>query len=93
MTDDREHVKVLARLHRIEGQIRGISKMVEDSRLCEDVLAQTSSAIAALRGVEDIVLSEHLRSSFQSVLEGDGNGKAEAIRHAIDVVSKFRRRD
>jgi DNA-binding FrmR family transcriptional regulator len=52
---DKIRDKSLTRLRRIEGQIRGIQKMIEDDRYCVDILTQTSAVAAALRGVEEIV--------------------------------------
>ena len=50
---------VLKRLQRIEGQVRGLSRMVEDDRYCIDIVTQLSAVRAALRGAEDEVLRDH----------------------------------
>ena len=53
------HVGQLQRLRKIEGQVRGIARMVEDERYCVDILTQLRAARAALRRVEDSVLAHH----------------------------------
>lgn len=52
--------QVLNRLRRIEGQIRGLQKMVEQDTYCVDVITQTSAVKKALSGVEDVLLESHL---------------------------------
>lgn len=59
MKDDTKK-QVLNRLRRIEGQVRGLQKMVEESAYCVDIITQTSAAKRALSGVEDQLLESHL---------------------------------
>lgn len=54
--------EILTRLHRAEGQVRGIAAMVEQDRYCVDVLTQLSAASSALRSVAVLLLEEHLRA-------------------------------
>ena len=69
----------LARLKRIEGQVRGIQKMVEDDRYCADVLIQISAVHEALRGVGREVMRNHLRYCATAAMKG-----TEAGAHAMD---------
>ncbi len=70
---------VLTRLRRIEGQVRGLQKMVEDERYCADVLMQVSSAQEALRGVSRSLLHNHLKHcATEAIVSGDPE-KAEAM--------------
>jgi DNA-binding FrmR family transcriptional regulator len=63
---------VLTRLRRIEGQMRGLQKMVEDERYCADVLIQVSSVQEALRGVARALLHNHLKHcATQAIRSGD----------------------
>ncbi len=63
---------VLTRLRRIEGQIRGLQKMVEEERYCADVLTQISSVQEALRGVGRAMLHNHLRHcATEAIRSGD----------------------
>ena len=83
--------KALARLRRIEGQIRGIHRMVEDDRYCVEVLTQTSAVIAALHGVEDLILENHLDTCVADAMRsGDSDLGSEKISEVMAVVSKFR---
>jgi len=80
------------RLRRIEGQIRGIEKMVTEGRYCVDVLTQTSAAISALHGVEDLVLGTHLsRCVAEAIRSEDGEAKQEKIDELLMIVGKIRK--
>lgn len=63
--------KVLNRLSRIEGQVRGISRMVEDDRYCVDLLTQLQAVRAALTRVESEVLKDHLDHCVMEAMTGD----------------------
>lgn len=63
--------KVLNRLSRIEGQVRGISRMVEDDRYCVDLLTQLQAVRAALTRVESEVLKDHLDHCVMQAMTGD----------------------
>ena len=60
----------LKRLARIEGQVRGIGRMVEDDRYCIDVVRQVQAIKAALGGLEKIVLDDHLGTCVEDALSG-----------------------
>jgi DNA-binding FrmR family transcriptional regulator len=63
--------KVINRLNRIEGQVRGIVRMVEDDRYCVDVLTQLQAVRAALTRVESEVLRDHLDHCVMGAMTGD----------------------
>ncbi len=63
--------KVINRLNRIEGQVRGIVRMVEDDRYCVDVLTQIQAVRAALNRVENEVLRDHLDHCVMGAMTGD----------------------
>ena len=63
--------KVLNRLNRIEGQVRGIARMVEDDRYCVDLLTQLRAVRAALHRVETEVLRDHLDHCVMGAMTGD----------------------
>lgn len=69
----------LTRLRRIEGQVRGLQKMVDEDRYCADILTQISSVQEALRGVGRELLRNHLRHCVTDTLTNAGPGSAEAI--------------
>jgi len=70
---------ILKRLKRIEGQVRGLQKMIEDERYCIDVLTQVSATTAALDGVALGVLEDHVR---HCVREG-GDEKVDELMAAL----------
>jgi DNA-binding FrmR family transcriptional regulator len=69
----------LTRLRRIEGQIRGLQKMVEEDRYCADILTQISSVQEALRGVGRELLRNHLRHCVSDTLAKGDSRSAEAM--------------
>lgn len=68
--------KVIHRLNRIEGQIRGLRKMVEDDVYCVDIITQTSAVKRALSGVEDQLLSNHLSTCVVGQIKKGQQDKA-----------------
>ena len=74
------------RLHRIEGQVRGIERMVEDDRYCIDILTQIAATRAALDGVALKVLEDHVQ---HCVREG-GEDKAAEVTAAIERLIRSR---
>lgn len=82
-------VAVGKRLKRIEGQIRGIQKMVEDDKPCEDILIQIGSAKSALHKTGQVILEGHLE---HCVLDGirEGNGE-EIIKKLSSAIEQFSR--
>ena len=70
---------VLLRLRRIEGQVRGLQKMVEEERYCADVLTQMSSVQEALRGASRQLLHNHLRHCATEALRSGDDERAEAM--------------
>jgi DNA-binding FrmR family transcriptional regulator len=75
---------VLKRLQRIEGQVRGLARMVEDDRYCIDVVTQISAVRAALRAVEDEILRDHVSHCIEHAIAG-GN-KAEQRRKVAELM-------
>jgi DNA-binding FrmR family transcriptional regulator len=77
------------RLNRIEGQVRGISKMIEEDRYCIDILTQVSAVQSALDALALQLLEHHLHGCVQhAVKSGDGE---RAIEEALGVIRKFAR--
>ena len=80
---------VLNRLKRIEGQVRGIIKMIEDDKTCEEILVQISSAKAALHKTGQVILEGHLS---HCVLDGIREGKEEeTIKKLSSAIEQFSR--
>ncbi len=78
-----DNKKYITRLKKIEGQIRGLQKMLEENRYCIDIITQTNAACSALRSFEDVVLKEHLETC---VLYQMKNGKE---KQAIEEILKI----
>ncbi|MDP3404443.1 MAG: metal-sensitive transcriptional regulator [Brevundimonas sp.] len=70
--------KILNRLSRIEGQVRGIGRMVEDDRYCVDVLTQLQAVRAALTRVENEVLKDRLDHCVMQAMTGDALSERQA---------------
>ena len=78
------------RLRRIEGQIRGIDRMLQDNQPCPKVLQQLSATSAALHGVSTLVLRNYLESCVAAAIEsGDKHRKAAVFDELMNVVRKF----
>ncbi len=80
---------VLARLKRIEGQTRGLHKMVEDDRYCVDVLQQISAVTRALQGVALHLLDEHLSHCVADAVQSGGEEKDAKLREASVAIARL----
>lgn len=78
----------LARLKRIEGQVRGLHKMVEEDRYCADVLGQLSAIHEALRAVGREVMRNHLRHCASAAFRAGGARAGEMCDELIDLMYK-----
>lgn len=79
--------RVSNRLKRIEGQVRGIQKMVEEERYCPDVLAQVASVHAALRGVGKVLMRSHLEHCVTDALRtGDPVAAERTYNEVMDLM-------
>ena len=75
---------ILSRLHRIEGQIRGIEKMVDDDRYCIDVLTQVNAVRAALESVALQLLADHTEHCVtEAIRSGGGKAKVRELNEAV----------
>lgn len=82
---------VLKRLKRIEGQVRGLCRMVEDDRYCIDIITQISAVRAALRRAEEEILADHAAHCVEHAI-ASGN-KAEQRRKVTELVEVLSRSD
>ncbi|MCA0303233.1 MAG: metal-sensitive transcriptional regulator [Proteobacteria bacterium] len=81
----------LARLGRIEGQVRGIARMIEDERYCIDVLTQIRAVRAALDKVEQETLSDHLQHCVAHAFHaGDAKERQTKIDELLEVLERRR---
>ena len=83
---------LVKRLHRIEGQVRGIERMVEEERYCIDVLTQIAAVNTALESLAYRILDEHVRHCVSDALAaGDAEVAAEKSRELLAAVQRFAR--
>lgn len=84
------HHDEIIRLKRIEGQVRGIQKMIEEKRYCIDILTQLSSIVGAIKRVESGILERHLKGCVKhSFCQGSPEDREKKIAEVIDVFKKF----
>ena len=76
------------RLKRVEGQVRGIARMVDEERYCIDILTQIRAVQAALRGVEDIVLQDHVEHCVEgAIASGNGDDQRRKVQELLTVLT------
>jgi CsoR family transcriptional regulator, copper-sensing transcriptional repressor len=83
--DDEKKKVILRRLKRVEGQIRGITRMVEEDKGCEDVLVQVAAARAALDKVGIHIISHRMKECLQD----NGISKEESVEKSIDMFVRY----
>ncbi len=85
---EKEYKDLLNRLSRIEGQVRGLKKMVENGAYCPDILIQVSAVNAALNSFNRVLLTNHIRTC---VTEDIRNGKDETVDELVATLQKMMR--
>jgi len=81
--------RLLKRLRRIEGQVRGVHKMVEDDRYCIDVLTQVSAITKALQSVSLALLDDHLGHCVVEAAAAGSDDADEKLREASDAIARL----
>ena len=77
--------QIEARLSRIEGQVRGLRKMVDEDRYCIDVLTQVSAVQSALQSVALVLLRDHTQHCVaEAIRSGDGSDKVRELSEAVE---------
>lgn len=83
---------VLKRLQRIEGQVRGLSRMVEGDRYCIDVITQISAVRAALRRAEEEILRDHVAHCVDGAIKsGNATEQRKKVAELMDVLGRAER--
>jgi len=83
--------KLVSRLSRIEGQVRGISKMVTDGRYCIDILTQLQAVRAALGKVESAILQDHLGKCIEgAIISGNADDQRAKANELIRLLERAR---
>ena len=79
----------LKRLKRIEGQVRGLARMVEDDRYCIDIVTQIGAVRAALRRVEEEILRDHVAHCVEhAISSGDKSDQRRKVAELMDVMGR-----
>lgn len=86
--DEKEYKDLLNRLRRIEGQVRGVEKMVENDSYCIDILTQVSAITAALNSFNKVLMANHIRTC---VAEDVRDGSDETMEELIAILQKLMR--
>ncbi len=85
------HTAVLGRLNRIEGQVRGVVRMVEEGRYCIDVLTQLQAVRAAVSKVENEILKDHLGHCIEgAIVAGDVNEQRKKAAELVALLERAR---
>jgi DNA-binding FrmR family transcriptional regulator len=79
----------LKRLRRVEGQVRGLQRMVENDEYCIDVLTQIAAATKALQAVSLGLLDEHLKHCVAEALAQGGEGAQDKVREASEAIARL----
>jgi DNA-binding FrmR family transcriptional regulator len=81
---------LVKRLHRIEGQVRGLERMVDEDRYCIDVLTQIAAVKTALESVAMVILDDHVNHCVADAMaSGDAAASAEKSRELLEAVARF----
>ena len=87
-----DHTENVVALKRIEGQVRGIQKMIEEHKYCVDILNQTHAAMKALASVEDKVLERHFNGCVSEAIQGkSGVERVKKIEEILELIRQFRK--
>jgi DNA-binding FrmR family transcriptional regulator len=90
--DEATKQKAMSRLSRIEGQVQGVRRMVEEEEYCVDILLQVSAIQGALEQVRKILLGRHIESCVaEAMASGRAGDRRKKIEELLDVFSRYTR--
>jgi len=87
----KDKAKIHARLRRVEGQVRGVQKMVEEDQYCLDVLTQLSAIIAGARAAGLLVLDDHIRGCVLGTCRHGHENQEEVLNELTEAIERFTR--
>jgi len=86
------HSDKLSRLKKIEGQVRGVQKMIEEKRYCVEILNTVSSVIGALKKLEANILKDHVQACVKKAFTGESvQEKKEKLEEVLSLLEKLRK--
>jgi Uncharacterized protein conserved in bacteria len=90
MIDEDTRGKALGRLRRIEGQIQGIQRMIEEDKYCVDILLQLTAVQGAVEQVQKLLLGRHIASCVtDAIRSGNGRDRQKKMDELLEVFSRF----
>lgn len=88
--DSQTKVKALGRLRRIEGQVQGVQRMVEEDKDCVDILLQVTAVQGAVEQVQKLLLGQHLEACVAEVVRaGSARDRQRKVDELLDIFSRF----
>jgi DNA-binding FrmR family transcriptional regulator len=88
--DEETKGKTLGRLRRIEGQVQGIQRMVEEDKYCVDILLQLMAVQGAVEQVQKLVLAQHIESCVSDAIRsGNARDRQKKVDELLEVFSRF----
>ena len=85
---EKEYKDLLNRLNRIEGQVRGVKRMLENNAYCPDIITQVSAINAALNSFNKVILSDHIRTCVTDDIKEGGTQKVDELLKLLPKVMK-----
>jgi DNA-binding FrmR family transcriptional regulator len=86
-----DHTEVLSCLRKIEGQIRGVQKMIEEKKYCINILTQLHAIVGGVENVKDKILRKHFETCIVSAFKGNSKkDREEKMGEILNLISKFR---
>lgn len=85
--ETRDNQAIIKRLRRIEGQVKGIQKMVEEEKYCGDILIQIAAVRAAMNSVGGLILEDYMKDCLKDYLEGQSG--EEALDNLVGTMVKY----
>jgi len=87
MNENEERKKIQTRLKKIEGQVRGVQKMIDNESSCSEVLIQIAAIKSAVNKVGTIIFEKHAQKCLKNSFEG--YEETESVEELMDILSKF----
>lgn len=89
MLDSAQQVTLIARLNRVEGQIRGIRRMIQEPRSCVDILQQLAAAEAALNRISFAIFRHHAETCVPDDLARGDPDRQRCLKELVDIFDRF----
>lgn len=80
---------IVARLRKVEGQVRGLARMVDEDSYCIDIITQLASARSALESLGLLLLQDHIEGCVRDTLKGDDKAASDKVQELIATVNRF----